>query len=156
MLELLAGQAVSERAKALCAELRPSASLRECEKQLQQTADAKPPRARVHRTLLDRLGLADGAQVRVRQGRGEAVVAAVADPSVPPGVVRLGIAGGGGRAGDTNDELVELVLVVHDPGPPQSDPPTPRDIVGRPHPGACPIGLGSAVAGLVLSTLPPA
>ncbi len=59
---------------------------------LQQTADAKPPRARVHRTLLDRLGLADGAQVRVRQGRGEAVVAAVADPSVPPGVVRLAAA----------------------------------------------------------------
>ncbi len=59
---------------------------------LQQTADAKPPRARVHRTLLEKLGLADGAQVRVRQGRGEAVVAAIADASVPPGVVRLAAA----------------------------------------------------------------
>jgi len=59
---------------------------------LQQTADAKPPRARVHRTLLDKLGIADGAQVRVRQGRGEAVVAAVADAAVPPGVVRLAAA----------------------------------------------------------------
>ena len=35
VLELLAEQAVSPRGKALCA-----ASLRECEKQLQQTADA--------------------------------------------------------------------------------------------------------------------
>ena len=59
---------------------------------LQQTADAKPPRARVHRSLLDKLGIADGAQVRVRQGRGEAVVAAVADAAVPPGVVRLAAA----------------------------------------------------------------
>ena len=56
---------------------------------LQQTRDAQPPRARVHRTLLDQLGLAEGAQVKVRQGRGEAVVAAVADPTVPPGVIRL-------------------------------------------------------------------
>jgi NADH-quinone oxidoreductase subunit G len=59
---------------------------------LQKTADAKPPRARVHKTLLDKLGIADGAQVRIRQGRGEAVVAAVADASVPPGVVRLAAA----------------------------------------------------------------
>ncbi|GMU71301.1 MAG: NADH-quinone oxidoreductase [Burkholderiales bacterium] len=59
---------------------------------LQMTADAKPPRARMHRTLLDKLGIADGAQVRIRQGRGEAVVAAVADASVPPGVVRLAAA----------------------------------------------------------------
>jgi len=59
---------------------------------LQKTADAKPPRARVHKTLLAKLGIADGAQVRIRQGRGEAVVAAVADASVPPGVVRLAAA----------------------------------------------------------------
>jgi len=59
---------------------------------LQMTADAKPPRARVHRSLLEKLGIADGAQVRVRQGRGEAVVAAVADAAVPPGVVRLAAA----------------------------------------------------------------
>ena len=31
-------------------------------------------------------------QVRIRQGRGEAVVAAIADPAVPPGVVRLSAA----------------------------------------------------------------
>jgi NADH-quinone oxidoreductase subunit G len=30
--------------------------------------------------------------VKVRQGRGEAVVVAEADPSLPPGVVRLGAA----------------------------------------------------------------
>ena len=59
---------------------------------LQMTADAKPPRARMHRTLLDKLGIADGAQVRIRQGRGEAVVAAHADAAVPPGVVRLAAA----------------------------------------------------------------
>jgi NADH-quinone oxidoreductase subunit G len=59
---------------------------------LQQTRDAKPPRARVHRSLLDQFGLAEGAQLKIRQGRGEAVVAAVVDPTVPPGVVRLGAA----------------------------------------------------------------
>ncbi|CAG0988055.1 NADH-quinone oxidoreductase subunit G [Burkholderiales bacterium] len=59
---------------------------------LQLTADAKPPRARVHRALLEKLGIADGAQVRIRQGRGEAVVAAMVDAAVPPGVVRLAAA----------------------------------------------------------------
>jgi NADH-quinone oxidoreductase subunit G len=59
---------------------------------LQQTKAARPPRARVHRTLLDQLGIAEGAQVRVRQGQGEAVVATVVDPEVPPGVVRLAAA----------------------------------------------------------------
>ena len=56
---------------------------------LQATADAKPPKARMHRTLLDKLGLAEGAQVKVRQGRGEAVLAAAVDAGVPPGVVRV-------------------------------------------------------------------
>jgi NADH-quinone oxidoreductase subunit G len=46
----------------------------------------------MNRSMLDTLGLADGAQVRVRQGRGEAVVAVVADAAVPPGVVRLAAA----------------------------------------------------------------
>jgi NADH-quinone oxidoreductase subunit G len=59
---------------------------------LQATADARPPKARMHRTLLDKLGVAEGAQVKVRQGRGEAVLAAVVDPSVPPGVVRVAAA----------------------------------------------------------------
>ncbi len=59
---------------------------------LQQTKAARPPRARVHRMLLDQLGIAEGAQVRIRQGQGEAVVATVVDPEVPPGVVRLAAA----------------------------------------------------------------
>ncbi len=59
---------------------------------LQQTADARAPKARVNRTLLDMLGIAEGAQVRVRQGRGEAVLATVVDAGVPPGVVRIAAA----------------------------------------------------------------
>ena len=59
---------------------------------LQQTADAKPPRARVNRTLLDQLGIEEGAQIKVRQGRGEAVLATQVDPGVPPGVVRIAAA----------------------------------------------------------------
>jgi NADH-quinone oxidoreductase subunit G len=59
---------------------------------LQQTRDARSPQARMHASLLERIGIAEGAQVRVRQGRGEAVVSAVVDPAVPPGVVRLGAA----------------------------------------------------------------
>ncbi|HVF63196.1 MAG TPA: NADH-quinone oxidoreductase subunit NuoG [Casimicrobiaceae bacterium] len=59
---------------------------------LQQTKSARPPRARVHRSLFDQLGLSGDAQIRVRQGRGEAVVAAVIDPSVPPGVLALSAA----------------------------------------------------------------
>ena len=47
---------------------------------LQATADAKPPKARVHRTLLDQLGIEEGAQVKIRQGRGEAVLATQVDP----------------------------------------------------------------------------
>jgi NADH-quinone oxidoreductase subunit G len=56
---------------------------------LQATADAKAPKARVHRTLLDQLGLEEGAQIKVRQGGGEAVLATQVDPGVPPGVVRI-------------------------------------------------------------------
>ena len=59
---------------------------------LQATADAKPPRARISRTLLDQLGLEEGAQIKIRQGRGEAVLATQLDPGVPPGVVRIAAA----------------------------------------------------------------
>jgi len=59
---------------------------------LQQTADAKPPRARMNALTLAQLGVADGAQVKVRQGRGEAVLTAAADPAVPAGVVRIAAA----------------------------------------------------------------
>ncbi len=59
---------------------------------LQATADAKPPRARLHRTLLEQLGIEEGAQIKVRQGGGEAVLATQLDPGVPPGVVRIAAA----------------------------------------------------------------
>jgi NADH-quinone oxidoreductase subunit G len=59
---------------------------------LQLTADARAPKARMHRSLLATLGVADGAQVKVKQGQGEAVLAAMADPAVPPGVVRIAAA----------------------------------------------------------------
>jgi len=59
---------------------------------LQRTADARPPRARMHRSLLETLGIAEGGQVKVRQGGGEAVLTAVVDAAVPPGVVRVAAA----------------------------------------------------------------
>jgi len=59
---------------------------------LQQTADAKPPRARMSALTLAQLGVAEGAQVKVRQGGGEAVLTAIADPGVPAGVVRIAAA----------------------------------------------------------------
>ena len=59
---------------------------------LQLTADARPPKARMHRSLLDKLALTEGAQVKVKQGRGEAVLAAAVDAAVPPGVVRIAAA----------------------------------------------------------------
>ena len=59
---------------------------------LQATADAKPPKARLHRSLLDQLGIEEGAQIKVRQGRGEAVLATQLDAGVPPGVVRIAAA----------------------------------------------------------------
>jgi NADH-quinone oxidoreductase subunit G len=36
--------------------------------------------------------VAEGAQVKVRQGRGEAVLTATVDPAVPGGVVRIAAA----------------------------------------------------------------
>jgi len=59
---------------------------------LQQTADAAPPRARMSAQMLQQLGVAAGARVRVRQGRGEAVLAAALDEAVPAGVVRIAAA----------------------------------------------------------------
>ena len=49
-------------------------------------------RARLHQTLLDQLGLEAGAQIKIRQGRGEAVLATQVDAGVPPGVVRIAAA----------------------------------------------------------------
>jgi NADH-quinone oxidoreductase subunit G len=59
---------------------------------LQQTADAKPPRARMNVLTLQQVGAAAGAQVKVRQGRGEAVLTTVADATIPAGVVRIAAA----------------------------------------------------------------
>jgi NADH-quinone oxidoreductase subunit G len=59
---------------------------------LQLTKDARPPRARMHRSLFETLGIADGGQVKVRQGNGEAILTAVVDAAVPPGVVRIAAA----------------------------------------------------------------
>ncbi|HTQ01187.1 MAG TPA: NADH-quinone oxidoreductase subunit NuoG [Casimicrobiaceae bacterium] len=59
---------------------------------LQLTADARPPKARMHRSLLATLGVTEGGQVKVKQGGGEAVLTAVVDAGVPPGVVRIAAA----------------------------------------------------------------
>jgi NADH-quinone oxidoreductase subunit G len=59
---------------------------------LQRTADARAPRARMHRSLFESLRLAEGAQVKVKQGRGEAVLSAVIDAGIPPGVVAVAAA----------------------------------------------------------------
>ena len=59
---------------------------------LQLTADARPPKARMHRSMFDMLGLADGDQVKVKQGHGEAVLTAVVAATVPPGVVHVAAA----------------------------------------------------------------
>jgi NADH-quinone oxidoreductase subunit G len=59
---------------------------------LQQTADARPPRARMNALMLQQLGVAEGAQVKVRQGGGEAVLTAVADAALPIGMVGIAAA----------------------------------------------------------------
>jgi NADH-quinone oxidoreductase subunit G len=57
---------------------------------LQKTADAKAARAaRLHPATFAAMDLAEGVQVRIRQGGGDAIVPAVADASVPEGCVRL-------------------------------------------------------------------
>jgi NADH-quinone oxidoreductase subunit G len=56
---------------------------------LQETADARPPRAAMSASMLARLGLAPGDRVRVRQNGGEVVLAAARDDGLPDGVVRV-------------------------------------------------------------------
>jgi NADH-quinone oxidoreductase subunit G len=57
---------------------------------LQKTSDAKLSRtARFHPATFAALGLAEGMQVRIRQGEGEAILPALADPAVGEGCVRL-------------------------------------------------------------------
>jgi NADH-quinone oxidoreductase subunit G len=56
---------------------------------LQQTADARPPRAVLSTDLAQNLGVRDGDQVRVRQGNGSALLPCAVDPSQPANVVRI-------------------------------------------------------------------
>jgi NADH-quinone oxidoreductase subunit G len=59
---------------------------------LQQTIDAKAPKARMNALTLAQIGATEGALVKVTQGRGEAVLATLADAAVPAGVVRISAA----------------------------------------------------------------
>jgi NADH-quinone oxidoreductase subunit G len=59
---------------------------------LQQTADAKAPKAWLPAALARKLGVADGAQVRVKQGQGVAILAAAIDSTLPENVVRVAAA----------------------------------------------------------------
>jgi len=59
---------------------------------LQQTADAVGPTARISEQTLVQIGIAENAQVRVRQGAGEAVLVVKADNNVPTGCVRVSAA----------------------------------------------------------------
>ena len=59
---------------------------------LQLTADAKPPQARMSAQTLSQIGVEPGAEVRVKQGGGEAVLTAALDAAVPAGVVRIAAA----------------------------------------------------------------
>jgi NADH-quinone oxidoreductase subunit G len=59
---------------------------------LQQTADAVAPTARINEQTMAQLGFADGAQVRVKQGFGEAILIAKSDNDVPAGCVRVSAA----------------------------------------------------------------
>jgi NADH-quinone oxidoreductase subunit G len=59
---------------------------------LQHTKDARAPVARANAATLARLGLADGAAARVRQGNGEAMLKVSLDNGVPDGCVRVAAA----------------------------------------------------------------
>jgi len=59
---------------------------------LQKTRDAAAPTARMNTATLAQLGGTVGAQVRVKQGSGEALLMVVADETVPAGCVRVAAA----------------------------------------------------------------
>ncbi|MBV8634149.1 MAG: NADH-quinone oxidoreductase subunit G, partial [Burkholderiaceae bacterium] len=59
---------------------------------LQLTTDAQAPKAHLSAALAQKLGIADGAQVRVKQGNGSAVLAAIVDKKLPDNVVRVAAA----------------------------------------------------------------
>jgi NADH-quinone oxidoreductase subunit G len=56
---------------------------------LQATADAAVPRAHLHSAELSKLGIQSGAKVWLTQGQGRVVLDAVADDTLPKGVVRV-------------------------------------------------------------------
>ena len=59
---------------------------------LQKSRDAAPPAARMSAATLARLGLADGAPVKVKSGQGEAALRAQLDAGVADGCVRVSAA----------------------------------------------------------------
>jgi NADH-quinone oxidoreductase subunit G len=59
---------------------------------LQRTRDAQPPKAWMNAALLQRLGVAAGQPVLVRQGAGEARLVAALDERLPEGCVRVAAA----------------------------------------------------------------
>ncbi|MCL6556741.1 MAG: NADH-quinone oxidoreductase subunit NuoG [Burkholderiales bacterium] len=56
---------------------------------LQATRDGQPPRARLNPRMLAAMGLREGEMLLLRQGQGQAVLPAVADPGVPEGCVHV-------------------------------------------------------------------
>ena len=59
---------------------------------LQRTRDATQPTARMNAAQLQKLGIAPGLQLRVKQGAGSALLAAALDERLPEGVVRIAAA----------------------------------------------------------------
>lgn len=59
---------------------------------LQQSADARAPKASLSAALAEKLGITDGAQVKVTQGQGSAVLLATVDAKLPESVVRVSVA----------------------------------------------------------------
>jgi anaerobic selenocysteine-containing dehydrogenase len=74
-----------------------------------------PAVVRAHAHDLEKLGVGDGDQVRLRSGRGDIVVAVAADESLPRGVaaVDFNLAGGGGE-GDGVSALIDARQAVVD------------------------------------------
>jgi len=56
---------------------------------LQATADARPPRAGLHGSVLEQLGVRPGERVRVKQGAAEVVLEVARNDRLPPGCVHL-------------------------------------------------------------------
>jgi NADH-quinone oxidoreductase subunit G len=59
---------------------------------LQQSKDAAAPTARMNAAMLAKFGLAAGDRARIRQGSGEALLAAQLDAGLPDGCVRIAAA----------------------------------------------------------------